>query len=131
LASEGITILLSSHQLDVVQAICSRVALFNKGRIGFFGTVDELAQQVGRGAFIVDVEAGGIDLTSLAQKADGVASVAKVSDGVWQVEATRDVRPELAKIVVDAGGSLRNLDLRRARLDEAYNRYFTEVANAA
>ncbi|MBI1622609.1 ABC transporter ATP-binding protein [Aquamicrobium zhengzhouense] len=131
LASEGITILLSSHQLDVVQAICSRVALFNKGRIGFFGTVDELAQQIGRGAFIVDVEAGGIDLTSLAQKADGVASVAKVSDGVWQVEATRDVRPELAKIVVDAGGSLRNLDLRRARLDEAYNRYFTEVANAA
>ena len=131
LASEGITILLSSHQLDVVQAICSRVALFNKGRIGFFGTVDELAQQIGRGAFIVDVEAGGIDLTSLAQKADGVASVAKVSDGVWQVEATRDVRPELAKIVVDAGGSLRNLDLRRARLNEAYNRYFTEVANAA
>jgi ABC-2 type transport system ATP-binding protein len=33
--------------------------------------------------------------------------------------------------VVEAGGRLKNLDLRRARLDEAYNRYFREVANAA
>lgn len=131
LAREAMTILLSSHQLDVVQAICSRVALFNKGRIGFFGTVEELAAQIGRGAFVIDLEAEGVDLAGLAERAKGVASVAQVSDGSWRVEATSDVRPELARIVVEAGGSLRNLDLRRARLDEAYNRYFREVANAA
>jgi len=34
-------------------------------------------------------------------------------------------------VVVEAGGALKNLDLRRARLDDAYRRYFQETANAA
>lgn len=131
LSGEGMTILLSSHMLDVVQSICHRIALFNKGRIGFFGTVDELAARIGGGAFIVDVEADGIDLQRAASSTDGVQSVRPVENDRWQVEATRDIRPDIARIVVQNGGALRNLDLRRARLDEAYNRYFREVADAA
>jgi len=48
-------------------------------------------------------------------------------NGHWQCEAVRDIRPQLAQRIVAAGGALRNLDLRRARLDEAYGRYFREV----
>jgi ABC-2 type transport system ATP-binding protein len=125
------TILLSSHMLDVVQSICHRVALFNKGRIGFVGTIEELAARIGGGAFIVDVEADGIDLHRAASTTDGVKSVRPAEAGRWEVEATRDVRPDLARLVVQGGGSLKNLDLRRARLDQAYNRYFREVADAA
>jgi ABC-2 type transport system ATP-binding protein len=131
LSRDGMTILLSSHMLDVVQSICHRVALFNKGRIGFVGTVEELAARIGGGAFVVDVEADGIDLKKAASATDGVKSIRKVETDRWEVEATRDVRPDLARLIVQNGGSLRNLDLRRARLDQAYNRYFKEVANAA
>ena len=66
-----------------------------------------------------------------ASSTDGVKSVRPAEAGRWEVEATRDVRPDLARLVVQGGGSLRNLDLRRARLDQAYNRYFREVADAA
>jgi ABC-2 type transport system ATP-binding protein len=131
LSRDGMTILLSSHMLDVVQSICHRIALFNRGRIGFVGTVEELAARIGGGAFIVDVEADGIDLEKAASATDGVKSIRKTETDRWEVEATRDVRPDLARLVVQGGGSLRNLDLRRARLDQAYNRYFKEVANAA
>lgn len=131
LSRDGMTILLSSHMLDVVQSICHRVALFNKGRIGFVGTVEELAAKIGGGAFIVDVEADGIDLERAAMATDGIKSVRSAESGRWEVEAMRDVRPDLARLVVQGGGSLKNLDLRRARLDQAYNRYFREVANAA
>jgi ABC-2 type transport system ATP-binding protein len=131
LSKGGMTILLSSHMLDVVQSICHRVALFNRGRIGFFGTVEELAARIGSGSLIIDVEAEGVDLAKVASSADGVAAVTRGENGRWQVEATRDVRPDIARLVVQAGGSLKNLDLRRARLDQAYNRYFREVANAA
>lgn len=131
LSRDGMTILLSSHMLDVVQSICHRVALFNKGRVGFIGTVEELAARIGGGAFIVDVEADGIDLERAAISTDGIKAVRSAKSGRWEVEATSDVRPELARLVVQGGGSLRNLDLRRARLDQAYNRYFREVANAA
>lgn len=131
LSRGGMTILLSSHMLDVVQSVCTRVALFNKGRIGFFGTVEELAAKIGSGSFVIDVEADNVDLASLAKSLDAVKSVTAPAEGLWQVEATGDIRPELAKLVVENGGALKNLDLHRARLDEAYNRYFREVANAA
>jgi ABC-2 type transport system ATP-binding protein len=131
LSRDGMTILLSSHMLDVVQSICHRIALFNNGRIGFFGTLEELAARIGGGAFVVDVEAHGVDLAEIAAAADGVKSINRSAADRWQVEAVQDVRPELARLVVQAGGSLRNLDLRRARLDEAYSRYFREVDHAA
>lgn len=124
LRSEGMTILLSSHMLDVVQSVCDRVALFNQGRIGFIGTVEELAARIGGGAYIVDVEAEGVDVAALTASVIGVKSVTTPSEGHWAIEATSDIRPELARSIVSAGGALRNMDLRRARLDEVYNRYF-------
>jgi ABC-2 type transport system ATP-binding protein len=126
LSRSGMTILLSSHMLDVVQTVCHRIALFNKGRIGFIGTIEELASRIGGGTYVIDIEASGIDLSALASTVDGVKNI-KAVNGKWQCEAVRDVRPQLAQIIVTAGGALRNLDLRRARLDEAYGRYFREV----
>ncbi|WP_199773306.1 hypothetical protein [Sinorhizobium fredii] len=117
--------------LNVVQTVCDRIALFSNGRIGFLGTIEELADKIGGGAFLIDVEADGIDLTELGTSAEGVTSIAPGRHGHWLVESDRDVRPELARLVVDAGGSLKNLDLRRARLDQAYNRYVREVVHDA
>jgi ABC-2 type transport system ATP-binding protein len=131
LSRDGMTILISSHALDAVQSVCHRIALFNKGRIGFIGTVEELAAKIGGGAFIVDVEASGVDLQKTAAGAAGIRNVSKLGETVWKVEADRDVRPELSRLIVQAGGSLINLDLRRARLDEAYNRYFREYGHEA
>jgi ABC-2 type transport system ATP-binding protein len=128
LSRGGMTILLSSHMLDVVQTVCHRIALFNKGRIGFFGTIEELAAEIGGGTYVIDVEADGIDLSALATTVDGIKNV-KAVNGHWQCEAVRDVRPQLAEVIVAAGGALRNLDLRRARLDEAYGRYFGRINN--
>jgi ABC-2 type transport system ATP-binding protein len=129
LSAEGITVLLSSHMLDVVQTICDRVALFNRGKIGFIGTVEELAARIGGGAYIVEVEADGIGADDLAA-VPGVKAVSRAG-ALWEVEAERDVRPELARQVVARDGTLRRLELKRSRLGEAYNRYFREVANAA
>lgn len=126
LSRDGMTILLSSHALDAVQSVCHRVALFNKGRIGFIGTPGELAERIGGGAFVIDVEAEDIDLAASAQSASGVKSIASAGDSRWQIEAERDIRPEIGRLVVEGGGALRSMDLRRMRLDEAYNRYFEE-----
>ncbi|MGE0005168.1 MAG: ABC transporter ATP-binding protein [Parvibaculaceae bacterium] len=131
LSRDGMTILLSSHMLNVVQSVCHRIALFGNGRIGFFGTIEDLASRIGGGAYVVEVEAQGIDLAKVAGTAAGVKSVSAGQDGRWMVEAERDVRPELARLVVEQGGALRNLDLRRASLDEAYRRYFAEARHAA
>ncbi|MEY4509059.1 MAG: hypothetical protein RLZZ450_1181 [Pseudomonadota bacterium] len=40
--AEGMTVLLSSHQLDHVQALCDRIAILSAGRLAAVGTLDEL-----------------------------------------------------------------------------------------
>ena len=51
--------------------------------------------------------------------------------GVTRVDADRDLRPEIARRVVEAGGALRNMAISRATLDEVYVRYFEGLADAA
>jgi ABC-2 type transport system ATP-binding protein len=49
LASEGITILLSSHQLPEVQELCDRVAIVDSGRVVYEGALSDLRRQGGAG----------------------------------------------------------------------------------
>ena len=42
LASEGKTVLLTTHTLSVAEAVCDRIAIINRGRIVAEGTTTEL-----------------------------------------------------------------------------------------
>jgi ABC-2 type transport system ATP-binding protein len=126
LAGEGMTIVLSSHLLAMVQSVCDRVALFNQGRIGLVGRVDELTSDVLGGTHVVEVEASGIDLPAVLAGAEGVTSVNVLRGGAWRVDASADVRPEIARRVVSSGGELKNMSIRHTSLDEVYVRFFEE-----
>ncbi len=129
-SQDGMTIVVSSHLLDVVQSICHRIALFNQGRIGFVGTVDALAAKVSDGAYHIEVSADGVDVEKLAGAITGV-STTHLENGLCHITASRDVRSDLARKVVEAGGALTNLDARHISLGEAYNLFFREAQNAA
>jgi ABC-2 type transport system ATP-binding protein len=49
LAGEGITVLLSSHQLPEVQELCDRVAIVDRGRMVYEGALTDLRRQGGAG----------------------------------------------------------------------------------
>ncbi|MFD3005639.1 ABC transporter ATP-binding protein [Thermus tengchongensis] len=128
LKAEGITILLSSHLLHQVQEVCDRVGLFHKGRLALLGTVEELAQRVLGGGYEILVEAGP-GLEAAFRELEGVARV-EAEAGRYRILASRDLRPELARVAVERG-ALFGLALRRPSLDEVYAHYFKEVAHAA
>jgi ABC-2 type transport system ATP-binding protein len=131
LRREGMTIVISSHLLGLVQSICDRVALFREGRIGLIGKVGDLAREVLGGAYVVEVEADGVDLGAALAGLEGIGRIIPVGANVSRVDADRDLRPEIARRIVAAGGSLRNMAISRSSLDEVYVRYFEQVANAA
>jgi ABC-2 type transport system ATP-binding protein len=128
LKQDGVTVLLSSHQLDQVQSICDRVALFNAGRIALLGAVPELARQVLGGGMIVDVEARGIELGTALATVPGVTGVEQISADHFRLRTDRDIRPEAAAVVVAAGGRLTRLAVEEASLDTVYTRYFAKLA---
>jgi ABC-2 type transport system ATP-binding protein len=124
LKAEGVTILLSSHLLDQVQRVCDRVALFQAGRIVLMGSVTELARQVLGAGFAVEVEASGAGLDRRLATIPGVSSVEIVGEDRFRMIADRDVRPDAARAVVAANGSLRRLSVDEPSLDAIYARYF-------
>lgn len=130
LKAEGITVLLSSHLLHQVQAICDRVGLFHRGRMVLVGTVRDLAERVLGGAYRIRLRASaGASLAERLKSLEGVGAL-RQQDGSWYLEARRDLRPELARTVLEAGGELLELGLEEPSLDEVYARYFQEVRHA-
>lgn len=52
LKSQGKTIVLASHDMAEVEALCDRIAILNSGKIVFCGTPSELTDKVGRKYYI-------------------------------------------------------------------------------
>ena len=130
LKAEGITILLSSHLLYQVQAVCDRVGLFHRGRMVLEGAVGDLARQVLGGAYRIRLEANGGagQLEDAFRRLVGVVEVKR--DGQrYELEAQSDLRAETARAVVEAGGKLLALDMETPGLDEIYTRYFQQEVN--
>jgi ABC-2 type transport system ATP-binding protein len=131
LKGEGLTVVLSSHLLDLVQNICDRVALFSNGRIGLTGRVDDLMKEVLGGIYALDLEASGENLSHRLSSINGVQRVTSSAGNRFRIDATADVRSAIAKSVVDAGGQLRALSMGSASLEDVYTRYFEGERHAA
>jgi ABC-2 type transport system ATP-binding protein len=81
LADEGITVLLSSHQLPEVQELCDRVAIVDRGRVVYEGALSELRRQGGAGyrlrttddARALEIVRGRTQLERVAADEHGIA----------------------------------------------------------
>ncbi len=127
LRNDGVAVLLSSHILDSVQAVCDRVALFRGGRIAMEGSVRELAQRVLGGGYTFHLEvspASGVG--SVLAKVPGVHKVEDLGAGAFRVLASNDARAPIASAVTAAGGGLLSLNSIEPSLDAIYRHYFEE-----
>ena len=129
LKDEDITVLLASHLLHQVQAVCDRVGLFYKGRMGLSGTVEELARQYMKGGYRIELEVEGDRkaIERALQQVKGVTEVAYLGRNRYEVRAQGDLRAETARAAVLADGRLLSLNVEAPSLDDIYVRYFQEV----
>ncbi len=58
-AAEGVAVVFSSHQLDLVEDLCEDVVIINHGRIAAAGAIDELRAASGRRHLEVEVVGNG------------------------------------------------------------------------
>jgi ABC-2 type transport system ATP-binding protein len=59
----GVTVILSTHDLDDIEALCRRVIVIGDGKVLSDGTIDELRAQVSRERWLtVDLEGAGADI---------------------------------------------------------------------
>jgi ABC-2 type transport system ATP-binding protein len=80
LAGEGITVLLSSHQLPEVQELCDRVAIVDHGRVVYEGALEDLRRQGGAGYKLRTTDDRGA--VALMGEQSGIENVGESAHGV-------------------------------------------------
>jgi ABC-2 type transport system ATP-binding protein len=130
LKREGLTILLSSHLLDQVQAVCDRVGLFHRGRMVLEGAVGDLARQVLGARHRIVIEAKGPDASDAVRRVANVSRVERTVTG-YVIDADADVRGAAVTAVAGAGGEVLGVMAEETSLDAIYTRYFREARDAA
>jgi len=125
---QKMTVILSSHQLHQVQRICNRVGILVKGRMVVEGLLDELGREtLGGGQFRIEVQLAETtsSLIDCIKRIDGVVSVER-SDDLLLIGCSQDLRPQIAKAIVDNNGLLVQMKIQSYALEDIYMKYFSE-----
>ncbi|RMG92626.1 MAG: ATP-binding cassette domain-containing protein [Candidatus Dadabacteria bacterium] len=123
------TVILSTHIMQEVEAVCGRVIIINEGRIVAVDTADNLRSQMGTSRRIVlRVARPGADLVTKLMALDGVLDVEAEDDGLYRVESAldRDVREDVARVAVESGAGLLELTGVAVSLEEVFLKLTTE-----
>jgi ABC-2 type transport system ATP-binding protein len=101
LRDQGRTVLFSTHQMELAEAMCESVAIIDRGRVVAQGTVRELKRASGRRLVRIGVD-GTAGLGWLA----GLDGVAVTSRGVerTELELTNGIEPDAVLAAALAGG---------------------------
>jgi ABC-2 type transport system ATP-binding protein len=125
----GLTVMLSSHQLQQVQEICNRVGIIVKGKLIVQGQMDELGKSILKGRqwnFLLELSGNTDGLERDLQNIPGVDEIEKRSHG-WFLRCTQDVRGEVVSLVTRKGVRLLQLRSEDPTLEEIYLKYFREA----
>ncbi|MEU1549111.1 ABC transporter ATP-binding protein [Nocardia sp. NPDC005745] len=115
LAAEGHTVLLSSHMLSEVQAICDRVGVISQGRLLTEATV---AQLRGNSALVVRADPLEVALPAV-RRLVGERSALLTASGI-RIESDTVTAPAVARAVVASGADLLELRVEEKSLEEAF-----------
>jgi ABC-2 type transport system ATP-binding protein len=117
------TVLLSTHILNEAQNICDRVLIINQGRIVAEDTTENLqARLIGAERVIIRVRGEADELAKTIKAVKGVQGVETKPDGSVEFEfaSGKDVRPEVAKQVINSGYDLIELRPLGMSLEEIF-----------
>jgi ABC-2 type transport system ATP-binding protein len=125
----GLTVMLSSHQLQQVQQICNRVGIIVKGRLIVQGEMDELGRAILKERqwnFLLEVGGAANGLENDLRSIAGVDEIEKRAHGLF-LRCTRDIRPDLVSLIARKNLPLLQLRSEDPTLEEIYLKYFREA----
>jgi ABC-2 type transport system ATP-binding protein len=125
---ESRTILLSTHILSEIEAVCRRIMIIHRGRLSSDKKMSELA---GAGPIRVEVHGPTDQVVNVLKTTDGVEQVRQqgAADGVVTCEVLtrdrKDLREAIAQRITRNGWTIRELEQRARSLEQ----HFMEVVS--
>ncbi|HEV3238066.1 MAG TPA: ATP-binding cassette domain-containing protein [Gemmataceae bacterium] len=124
------TILLSTHILPEIEAVCGRVIVIHRGRVSSDVLLRDL---ISVGTIVLEVAGPADQVTNVLNTTDGVDHVTterhgdKVARYEIRVKDNKDLRESIAQRITRNGWTIRQLDLRRRKVEE----HFLEIVSAS
>jgi ABC-2 type transport system ATP-binding protein len=117
LREQGTTVLLSSHQLSEVEAVCDRVSVLDRGTLAAEGRLDDLLNIAGR----TSVRAGDLP-DGLPERVRALTDDVASSSGVWVFSVPDASVRAVVDALDDAGGRVLALSPKRESLEDYFSR---------
>ena len=126
------TIMLSTHILPEVEAVCDRAIVISRGKIVAQGTPDELrSSRRMQARVLVECKGPPTEIETVLGRVSGVSKVEILTGANGSVDKSytiaavrgtdgRDVREEVARTVIQQGWPLREIRLEHASLEEFF-----------
>ena len=121
------TVLLSSHILPEVEAVCPRTVIIHNGKIVADGTKEEMVRDLGRGSRVRLEAVFGPDLEAALSAISAVAGAGKIHDlgrlgihHVLEVEVTEDLREDFGALAHMKGWAIRELSYQEPSLEQVF-----------
>lgn len=114
LRAAGVTVLLSSHQLSEVEAVCDRVTILNRGVVAAEGDINVLLNVDGQSS----VRASG--MASLPPRIAELAENVAVPGGVWVFSIPTQATRRVVDAIDEAGGTIIAVAPKRESLEDYF-----------
>jgi ABC-2 type transport system ATP-binding protein len=117
----NMTVVMSSHQLNQIQRICSHVGIMNKGKLISEGSIEQLGKNAGGGKIVVEVQLAEVskELLDGIKEVQGVISIER-HDNALLVSCNEDLRRQISKVISDKGGLITQMKLQSFALEDIY-----------
>jgi ABC-2 type transport system ATP-binding protein len=124
LRRSGKTVLICSHILSEVKAVCTTLGIISQGRLVAKGSVeeveDELIRQSGaRRKIVIKSIHPGLYADIEAMNNPGILEIARTKDGV-EISVEKDIRPEIAEELKGKSSGITEMYLDRPGLEDLF-----------
>ena len=129
MASQNITVLISSHQLHQIQKICTRVGIFSKGRLVASGSVDKLGREAlrkGKFNIILPIAQLTGKLRDEISKIQGIMNI-ETKENSTVITAEDNISKQLEEAVLSCTGLKVQMRVEEFELEDIYMQYFKEL----
>ena len=116
------TVMLSSHIMQEVEAICNRVIIINKGKIVADGGIAEIKNGKIKRNQVVIAEFSGHVTSEKLMDVEGVKNVV-LNGNTWEIEsaADKDIRPNIFQFAVRNNLTLLTLNEKQQNLESIFH----------
>ncbi len=113
------TVLLSTHIMQEVEAICDRVMIIKNGRLVADDKTSELSKK-GESKYSVLFEVDGMLLIENLKQIEGVLNVTQLEKNQWELVADRDIRKSLFDLAVEERKAILTMQQRDRSLEQVF-----------